>query len=265
MGLDYMRCRLVGRYGALVAVEGIDGAGLTTHSRLLVERLSSLGLSTVYAKEPTRGPVGLLLRRVLSGGLAGVDRQDILALLFMADRFYNLYEEELVCGRGVLGCILNGYIVVLDRYKYSSLAYQTSAGRAPLSLEEALLLTSMAPPPHVLVYLDVEVGEAIERIKARREELQLFEKREQLEMVKKRFEEIVEMLSRKPEYCADRQQNPPWAQRGWPVELYPKTHCYPATVIVNTSGRTVESVSAEIASQVIEALERQGLVECTYR
>ncbi|HIP85970.1 MAG TPA: dTMP kinase, partial [Pyrodictium sp.] len=258
MGLDGMRCRLVGEFGALVAVEGIDGAGLTTHSRLLVERLSSLGLSTVYAKEPTRGPVGLLLRRVLSGGLAGVDRQDILAFLFMADRFYNLYEEELACGRGVLGCILNGYIVVLDRYKYSSLAYQTSAGRAPLSLEEALLLTSMAPPPHVLVYLDVEVGEAIERIKARREELQLFEKREQLEMVKKRFEEIVEMLSRKPEYClADGQQNPPWAQRGWPIELYPKTHCYPATIAVKGGGRTVESVSAEIVSRVLEVLERQ--------
>jgi len=256
-----MRCRLVGQYGALVAVEGIDGAGLTTHSRLLVERLSSLGLSAVYAKEPTRGPVGLLLRKVLSGELMGLDRQDILAFLFMADRFYNLYEEELVCGRGVLGCILNGYIVVLDRYKYSGLAYQSSAGKAPLSLEEALLLASMAPPPHVLVYLDVDVEEAVRRIKARKAKLQLFERH--LSEVKKRFDEIVEMLSRKPEYClADGQQNPPWARRGWPTELYPKTHCYPATIAVKGGGRTVESVSAEIVSRVLEVLERQHVIKC---
>jgi len=244
----------------MVAVEGIDGAGLTTHSRLLAERLMELGLSAVYTKEPTRSPIGKLVRSILVEGLAGLDRQDVLALLFAADRFYHLYEEKMLCGRGVLECVLNGYIVVLDRYKYSSLAYQTSVGRAPLDLEEALMLVSMAPPPHVLVYLDVDVEEAVRRIRARRSKLQLFEKH--LSEIKRRFDEIVEMLVRKPEYCANKQQSPLWARRGWPIELYLETHCYPATITVEGGRRTIESVSAEILSRVLEALEKQRIIEC---
>ena len=259
MGRDSVKCRLVAPYGVMIAVEGIDGAGVTTHSRLLVEKLSLLGLPAVYTKEPTRGPIGKLIRSVLVEELVGLARQDILAFLFMADRLYHLYEEEMMCGRGVLECILNGYIVVLDRYKYSSLAYQTSADRAPLSLEEAQKITSMAPPPHILVYLDVDVQEATARIRARGDQLQLLEK--QLSKVKKRFDEIVEMLAREPEYCGEKEQ-PPWAQRGWPTIVYSKTNCYPSIIVVRGSGRTIESVSAELVSRVLKMLKKHHIIEC---
>ena len=56
------------RSGRFVVLEGIDGAGTTTHVARLADRLRAAGGPPVRStREPSDGPIGSLVRQVLSG------------------------------------------------------------------------------------------------------------------------------------------------------------------------------------------------------
>ena len=52
--------------GVFVVVEGIDGSGSTTHTKLLGKALRQRGLKVLETCEPSPGPIGSLIRQVLS-------------------------------------------------------------------------------------------------------------------------------------------------------------------------------------------------------
>jgi dTMP kinase len=110
------------RAGRFIVLEGLDGAGTTTQSRLLAERLRLGGRKVHLTAEPSTGPVGALVRQVLTGRVAGgrggeaFDRS-ALALLFAADR-KDHYRAE------IAPKLAGGVDVVCDRFTLSSLAYQ---------------------------------------------------------------------------------------------------------------------------------------------
>jgi dTMP kinase len=161
--------------GLLVAVEGVDGAGKTSLATKLVETLNREcgGSLALYTREPTSGPIGQLLRSILKGGLNATPSPALLALLFAADRLWHLTVEPLEGCRGILECLARGCIVVSDRYKYSSIAYQS----IPLRLNDRLLLgasvewlwavNAYAPPAHIIVFLDVDPETASQRLASR--------------------------------------------------------------------------------------------------
>ena len=102
--------------GTLIAMEGIDGAGKTTQVDLLVEFLRSAGVRVVRSKEPTDGPWGKKIRHSAANGRMTLE-QEIEA--FVDDR-----KEHV---QNVIAPALNdGQTVVLDRYFYSTIAYQGS-------------------------------------------------------------------------------------------------------------------------------------------
>ena len=172
----------MGSRGLLIAFEGIDGSGLTTHSKLLVRRLREEGYKVGYSKEPTWGPVGVLIRELLLQ--PSVDHE-VLALLYAADRLWHLRAYSCL-GAGLLKALEEGYIVVLDRYKYSSMAYQSLG--APVEWIEAI--NSGAPEADIIVYLDVPPGVALNRVQARRITY-YYETLERLRKVKEAFETIL--------------------------------------------------------------------------
>ncbi len=248
----------------LIVLEGIDGSGITTHARLLAERLRRLGVEAVYEKEPSSGPVGRLIRGALQGREPLLARSEVLALLFAADRFTHLYGCLYSSAEScVMGHLSRGTTVVMDRYKYSSMAYQ-SAGQPGLGAAPRHwvgLVNAYAPPPHVLVYIDVPVEVALERIAARSRR-ELTETRESLQAVKEAFEEIMEQLSREPEHCPHREPRAPWERLldelapGLRQRLYPPNRCYPLRVArvrgVDGRGepRSIEDVSRDIMAVV---------------
>lgn len=154
--------------GALIAIEGIDGAGNTTQSRLLVRWLKRRGVRAVLTKEPTRGDVGRLIRRRLREG-----RLDALtdALLFAADRAEHVAKV-------ILPMIEQGFVVISDRYVESSIAYQGAEG-ADVGWLEAV--NSFAPRPDLVVVLDVQPSLALARKGGPREG---FEREDFLEKVR---------------------------------------------------------------------------------
>ncbi|MEM2858863.1 MAG: dTMP kinase [Nitrososphaerota archaeon] len=136
--------------GYLIAIEGIDGAGKTVNARWLVRRLRSCGYKAVYTREPTDGPVGRLLRRMLRRGETGPEMD---ALLFAADRLYHVR-------RFLEPKLMSGYIVVSDRYLYSSIAYQGALTGDRAWVE---LLNKHCPEPDLAIYLDVDPDTGLRR------------------------------------------------------------------------------------------------------
>jgi len=159
------------RSGGLIAIEGIDGSGTTTHSRILYERISKAGARAVLTHEPTDGPIGRIIREVLSGRLKV--EHDVLALLFAADRLSHVHE---------ISDLVKNCFVITDRYLLSSIAYQG------LFLPEDWIrsINSRAPLPDLTILLDVDAETAISRIKDRGRR-EIFEEREKLEKIRERF------------------------------------------------------------------------------
>src|SRR6185437_14469754 len=107
--------------GRFVVLEGIDGAGTTTHVGLLAERLRSERIPVRATREPSDGPVGVLVRQILTGRVVipggRAPGWQTMALLFAADRMDHVES-------GIAPFLAEGGVVLSDRYDASSLAYQ---------------------------------------------------------------------------------------------------------------------------------------------
>jgi dTMP kinase len=100
--------------GKLIVLEGIDGAGTTTQAQRLQKHF---GERVHVTREPSDGPVGLLIRSILRGEHQPFDHA-ALALLFAADRLDHLRRE-------IEPQLEKGVHVLSDRYVISSLVYQS--------------------------------------------------------------------------------------------------------------------------------------------
>lgn len=148
-------------------IEGLDGAGTTTQVRRLVEHLNARGQRAHATREPSDGPVGRLIREMLTGGHAIPGQalsQGTFGLLFAADRLDHLQRE-------VEPKLVAGTWVVSDRWYHSSLAYQgTGADRDWIAM-----LNARARRPDITVFLKVRPEVAAERRVAAGRTQELFE------------------------------------------------------------------------------------------
>ena len=148
-------------------IEGLDGAGTTTQVRRLVEHLNAKGQRAHATREPSDGPVGKLIREMLTGGHAITGEklsQSTFGLLFAADRLDHLQRE-------VEPKLAAGTWVVSDRYYHSSLAYQgTGADRDWIGM-----INARARKPDITLFLKVRPEVAAERRVAAGRTQELFE------------------------------------------------------------------------------------------
>jgi dTMP kinase len=147
-----------------VVLEGLDGSGTTTQIDLLDTRLGEGGIAHLCTCEPTRGSVGLLIRRILRGETRVHPKT--LSLLFAADRTEHLERE----GEGIVDSVGRGEVVISDRYLFSSLAYQSLGS----DFEYVWELNRRFPLPQLLVFLDTP-PEVCQRRLARRIGSDLFD------------------------------------------------------------------------------------------
>ncbi len=169
--------------GLFIVLEGIDGSGITTHSKLLVEKLKEKGCKVVYTKEPTNGPIGRIIRELLK-----TKRPDpkLLSLLFAADRYWHCFEDSSLPGRkGIKGALERGYIVVSDRYLYSSLAYQGK----DVGIDWIMNLNKWALTPNVVIYLKIDVDVALRRIRERKVK-EYYETKNELYKILETFDKV---------------------------------------------------------------------------
>ncbi|MHA1384014.1 MAG: dTMP kinase [Candidatus Helarchaeota archaeon] len=129
--------------GFFIVIDGIDGSGTTTHSKLLAEWLGE-NYEVLITQEPSDHDIGELIRKLLKTSLpAAVD-----ALLFAADRA--IHTEE------IKKALKNGKIVISDRYLESSICYQG----VELDKDWITILNKFAIRPNLTIILDInpEIG-----------------------------------------------------------------------------------------------------------
>ena len=170
--------------GRFVVLEGIDGSGTTTQAARLAASLRAAGHAVVSTREPSDGPLGVVLRQALTRRLVGLSDQ-ALALLFAADRLDHLASV-------VEPALAEGKVVVSDRYVLSSLAYQGM--RLPLSWVETL--NAAARPADLTLYLEVDPRTAARRRQGRGGAAELFDADEVQRAVARAYGRVVRKHAR---------------------------------------------------------------------
>ena len=136
----------------LIVLEGIDGCGKSTQVSLLVDKLRSIGIDTLKLREPTDGPHGLRLRSILNEEIQA--EHDEILDLFVKDRKQHVSEK-------IEPALNNGKTVVMDRYYYSTMAYQSASG---FSMEKIRADNSFAPVPTLVLILDISAEDGVKRV-----------------------------------------------------------------------------------------------------
>ncbi len=147
------------RNGRLITVEGIDGAGKSTHLPWLKELLERQGHRVWLTREPGGTALGERLRALLlHEPMAPVTE---LLLMFAARREH--------CEREIWPRLQAGEWVVCDRFTDATYAYQGGGhGLAPAQIAELEQFSLASFQPDLTVIFDVPVAVGRERLAAGR-------------------------------------------------------------------------------------------------
>ena len=178
--------------GTFIVFEGLDGTGKSTQLKLLAEALRQKKQTVYTDAEPSALPTGRFLRRRLAGEFGGSPWAD--AALFLADRINQNADPE----NGIRKHLSRGDTVILDRYYYSTFAYQGCGTDMDWAMDMHFRCPEIARPDLTL-FLTMSPEKCIERITANRkaEELEIFETVETLSAVARQFDRVFDALKGK--------------------------------------------------------------------
>ncbi len=144
-----------------IVFEGIDGAGTTTQSELLVTLIQDMGFEVVHTREPGGTPLGERIREVLLDPTAnGLDGMAEL-MLCVASRRHHVRTH-------IVPSLKADKPVICARYTASSVAYQ-GHGRG-VDLDTVRQLNAMATEkchPDLTIFINLPLAEANKRVQER--------------------------------------------------------------------------------------------------
>jgi dTMP kinase len=148
--------------GRFITLEGIDGAGKSTHLSWLRDGLAARGAEVVMTREPGGTPLGERLREMVldQRGVMTPDTETLLVFAARREHLERLIWPALEAGRTVL----------CDRFTDATFAYQ--GGGRGLSLARLETLERWVHPgfqPDATLLFDVPVSVGRERLAGNRE------------------------------------------------------------------------------------------------
>ena len=170
-----------------IALEGIDGSGKSTQTKLLEQSLIAKGHKVYATFEPTNGPIGTMIRTVLRGEMKMDERA--IAGLFVADRLDHILNVE----NGILKKLEEGYTVITDRYYFSSYAYHGSH----MDMDWVIAANAMSANllrPDVTLFIDVAPEVSMQRLQERNEKIEIYETLDNLKNVRTKYVEAFQKL-----------------------------------------------------------------------
>lgn len=157
--------------GLFISIEGIDGAGKSTHIERLAQLFRHQGRSVVVSREPGGTPLAEKLRTLLLN-----ERMDSLseALVMFAARREHVVDV-------IAPALARGEVVISDRFTDSSFAYQGGGRQFDASILQSLedwvqtvpaqwasQLSMPAVAPHLTLWFDLPAQVAASRLVASR-------------------------------------------------------------------------------------------------
>jgi dTMP kinase len=147
--------------GLFITLEGGDGSGKSTQSRLLADWLAGQGRTVLGTREPGGTPVGVLIRDIVLHHRGEVAPR-AEALLYAADRAQHITTT-------VRPALARGEVVIQDRYLDSSVAYQ-GAGRVlgGAEIRDLSLWAAEGLLPDLTILLDLDETAAEQAVRPSR-------------------------------------------------------------------------------------------------
>lgn len=158
-----------------IVIEGIDGTGKSTQAKRLAEHFAAMGKTVTLSREPTDGLWGTLLRNSANTGRLSPEEE---LETFLKDRRQHVTEK-------IAPALAAGHVVILDRYYFSTMAYQGARGFDPAKIRRDN--EAFAPVPDLLLILDLDINTAQGRIGSRGDTANEFEQRDNLERCRRIF------------------------------------------------------------------------------
>ncbi|WP_296806195.1 dTMP kinase [Thiocapsa sp.] len=147
--------------GCFITLEGIEGAGKSTHIAALSALLCSMGIGVVTTREPGGSPIAERIRALLlDSSNTGMDETAELLLMFAAR------AEHL--SKTIRPALESGAWVLCDRFTDATYAYQ--GGGRGLNPERIALLETLVQGdlrPDLTLLFDLEPALGLERARGR--------------------------------------------------------------------------------------------------
>ena len=167
--------------GYFIVFEGIDGSGKTTVLNRCFDYLTSKGYSVIKLYEPTNGTFGKKIREISFKNRNDLDIEEELSL-FVEDRKENIE-------RNIKPALAQNKIILLDRYYYSTIAYQSASGIDKNHIYK--LHRQFIIEPDLVLIFDLNPETSISRIMKNREgKANDFEKLDYLRKVRNNYLEF---------------------------------------------------------------------------
>lgn len=166
--------------GKFIVFDGLDGAGKSTAIRLvkgLLARNSVPPKKILLTAEPTKGFFGKKIRQMLAEKKDPMSDGEEFLCLYVLDRKHHLKKE-------ILPALHKGKIVLCDRYKYSTLVYQSVQGVSP---DVVVKIHEKMRVPDLVFVFDLPVSAALSRLEKSRKSKDVFEKKAFLENAREKF------------------------------------------------------------------------------
>ena len=140
--------------GLLITLEGPEGSGKTSHMPFLMDAIRKEGYIAFATREPGGTSIGEQIRNVLHDLKNKEMHPRAETLLYQAARAQNV--EQVLRPH-----LADGYIVVLDRFIDSTIAYQGYGHQQDVEVVHELVnyaTAGLMPDLTILLYVDAETG-----------------------------------------------------------------------------------------------------------
>lgn len=146
---------MVSKKGLFITLEGMDGAGKSTHIPNIVSQIQAYGHEVVCTREPGGTPLGEELRALLLHKPMHPETETLLMFAARREHIANV----------IMPAIEKGACIISDRFTDATYAYQ--AGAKSVSVEKIQQLETWVQgtlQPDLTILFDVPVTVSLERL-----------------------------------------------------------------------------------------------------
>ncbi len=174
----------------LIVYDGQNCCGKTTQFHLSSKYIydKDRKYNVLLTREPTFGKYGLQIRQVLASGKDPFSVRDECFDLFVKDRFDHIDNH-------ILPALEKGYIVLCDRYMYSTLSFQGAQG---VGFEKMIQAHEGVLVPDLVLLFDLPIEIANERRRKRGELIKVTENEKIQPAVAENYRKMQSLLPNHP-------------------------------------------------------------------